>query len=88
MGASRQKVGEGALGASADTAAKLIKLGESEIIGVVDEHCIGGADIDAGFNDGGAHRKTFISWATSLAFSSQVHPQALAMSNTNICFRN
>ena len=88
MGASRQKVGEGALGASADTAVKLIKLGESEIIGVVDEHCIGGADIDAGFNDGGAHQDVYFVGEKAQHFLLKFILRHLAMSNTDICFRN
>src|SRR5216684_4319304 len=43
----------GFLRAAADAPAKLVELGESEALGVLDDHDGGVGDVDADFDDGG-----------------------------------
>lgn len=43
----------GGVGAASDASAELVELGESEAVGVVDEHDGGVGDVDADFDDGG-----------------------------------
>ena len=39
-----------------DTPAQLVQLGQTELVGTVNDNGIGVGNIDAGFNDGGAHQ--------------------------------
>jgi hypothetical protein len=41
---------------AADAAAQLVQLGQAEAVGAMDDDGVGARDVDAGFDDGGAHQ--------------------------------
>ena len=53
----RQQIGVGAVVRAADAAAQLVQLREAQPVGAVDHDGVGGRDVDAAFDDGGAHQQ-------------------------------
>ncbi len=49
------QIGVGAVVRASDATAQLVQLGQPEAVGTVDDDGVGGRNVDAGFDDGGAH---------------------------------
>jgi hypothetical protein len=52
-----EQVGVGLVVGAPDPAAQLVQLGQAEAVGAVDDDGVGGGDVDAGLDDGGAQQQ-------------------------------
>ena len=52
-----EQIGIGLMMRAADAAAQLVQLRQAELVGAVDQHGVGGGDVDAGLDDGRAKQQ-------------------------------
>src|SRR5690606_14810185 len=56
LGRRCQQIGVGLVVRATHTPAQLVQLGEAKLVGAFDDDGVGTGNVDAGFDDGGAHQ--------------------------------
>ena len=83
-----QQIGVGLMVRAPDTAAELVQLCQPELVRALDDNGVGAGNVDAGFDNGGAHQHVEALVIEVRHDLFQLALAHLAMGNAHACFRD